>query len=285
MAEGFSSELVLFLDVDSGLIFSVVGQADLRRTRRPVPTRVDGFALFEATSKRPDPFHRLEEFGRRWILGKGWRTMTPWAYSTSRSDQQADLEKVVMAKRALRREIKARLARLDETARVQESESLWERFAEANPLGEEGPILAYLSSFPEEPSTWEFVRGLWQRGIAVALPRVDPEAHRLALHRINSPECLVVNRWGIAEPAADAIELRPHEIRGVLTPGLAFDRRGGRLGRGGGYYDRLLSCLDPRVPRWAVAFSAQIVEQVPTLPHDQTLHGVVTAQGVLASQS
>ena len=209
--------------------------------------------------------------------------MTPSDRATARSDEDAaiDIQGVVAAKRAMRREIKARLAHLDEKARARESESLWERFTEATPLGVEGPILAYLSTFPEEPSTWEFVRGLWRRGVAVALPRVDPDARRLALHRVTGPERLVVNRWGIAEPSADMTELEPNEIRAVLVPGLAFDRRGGRLGRGGGYYDRLLSCLESPAPRWSVAFLAQIVERVPMLPHDQTLHGVVTAEGAI----
>jgi 5-formyltetrahydrofolate cyclo-ligase len=67
----------------------------------------------------------------------------------------------------------------------------------------------------------------------------------------------------------------------VLVPGLAFDATGRRLGYGGGYYDRLLPFLSPAAPRVAGAFEAQIVDSVPTAPHDITVDCIVTEQRTL----
>jgi 5-formyltetrahydrofolate cyclo-ligase len=70
----------------------------------------------------------------------------------------------------------------------------------------------------------------------------------------------------------------------VLVPGIAFDRSGGRLGYGGGYYDRLLPVLPARAARVAGAFSAQIVDAVPSAPHDITMDTVVTEAGVVVDR-
>jgi 5-formyltetrahydrofolate cyclo-ligase len=62
----------------------------------------------------------------------------------------------------------------------------------------------------------------------------------------------------------------------VVTPGLAFDRRGYRVGYGGGFYDRYLARLRPNAARTAIGFSFQVVEEVPADPGDERVHLVVT---------
>jgi 5-formyltetrahydrofolate cyclo-ligase len=69
------------------------------------------------------------------------------------------------------------------------------------------------------------------------------------------------------------------EIDFALVPGLGFDRRGGRLGYGGGFYDRLLAGL--RAFRVAAAFSVQMIDAVPMAPHDQYVDLVVTESGLI----
>jgi 5-formyltetrahydrofolate cyclo-ligase len=67
----------------------------------------------------------------------------------------------------------------------------------------------------------------------------------------------------------------------VVTPGLAFDRHGRRLGYGGGHYDRYLARLGPRAVRVGIAFSIQVIEDVPAAPEDERVHVVVTDAGVI----
>jgi 5-formyltetrahydrofolate cyclo-ligase len=84
--------------------------------------------------------------------------------------------------------------------------------------------------------------------------------------------------WGIAEPKADKPQVEPDV---VLVPLLAFDRRGWRLGYGGGFYDRTLAGLRRRKPIVAVglAYDGQEVDAVPRLEYDQRLDWVLTPSG------
>ncbi|HEY8899777.1 MAG TPA: 5-formyltetrahydrofolate cyclo-ligase [Chthoniobacterales bacterium] len=119
---------------------------------------------------------------------------------------------------------------------------------------------------------------------AFALPRI--EDGRLRFHRITSLAELVPGAFGAREPIADAATLaKPGEADVVLVPGLAFDRDGGRLGRGGGFYDRFLADPAVRARRVAVAFADQIVERVPTEAHDVHVDAIVTEDGWLERRS
>jgi 5-formyltetrahydrofolate cyclo-ligase len=65
------------------------------------------------------------------------------------------------------------------------------------------------------------------------------------------------------------------------VPGLAFTRKGLRLGRGGGYYDRYLAALPPTTLKIGVCFALQLVDAMPTEPHDQRMNAVVTEEGLV----
>ncbi len=97
---------------------------------------------------------------------------------------------------------------------------------------------------------------------------------------------LQVGSFGILEPAYSIREnlsriVAPSKIDVVLVPGVAFDQRGGRLGHGKGYYDRLLEQVRPGCIKIGVAFQCQLVEEVPTEPHDVLMDLIVTEQGVI----
>jgi 5-formyltetrahydrofolate cyclo-ligase len=73
----------------------------------------------------------------------------------------------------------------------------------------------------------------------------------------------------------------PATLDAVVVPGMAFDRQGGRLGRGAGVYDRFLARLPERTLRIGLIPSALLVERLPTEPHDIPMHAVATERGVL----
>ena len=89
---------------------------------------------------------------------------------------------------------------------------------------------------------------------------------------------------GLPEPSPNCERVPAASVDWVLVPGIAFDPSGGRLGYGGGYYDRLLPVLPARAARVAGAFSAQIVDAVPSAPHDITMDTVVTEAGVVVDR-
>ncbi len=91
---------------------------------------------------------------------------------------------------------------------------------------------------------------------------------------------LTKGAFGIMEPPADAEPIDVATIEMILVPGLAFDRMGGRLGRGAGFYDRQLQSI-PRERCVGVGFSLQMVPSVPREPHDVKLGAVVTEEGWL----
>lgn len=112
------------------------------------------------------------------------------------------------------------------------------------------------------------------------LPRVEQAARRLWLHRWDGTAAqLVRGAYGIPEPRADLPLEDPAAVDLVIVPGVAFDRRGCRLGYGGGYYDRLLPRMLQAV-KIGLGYAFQLVGCLPAEPHDVRLDGVATERGL-----
>lgn len=135
-------------------------------------------------------------------------------------------------------------------------------------------VLAYAAT-SEELDPAPLVAALRARGARVAYPRVaGPGA--LTLHWCDDESALAPGYCGIAEPSASAAEALPGDLDLVLVPGAAFDPACGRLGMGGGFYDRLLPQLPPGALAVGLAFDEQMVDRVPSEPHDVRLSAVFT---------
>jgi len=106
-------------------------------------------------------------------------------------------------------------------------------------------------------------------------------AGQIELFPLQSFDELELGTYGILEPKRGLQErpdrrVDPSELDMIVVPGLAFDRRGGRLGRGKGYYDKLLENVSPNTTLAALAFECQIVAEVPMAPHDVQVDKVIT---------
>lgn len=122
---------------------------------------------------------------------------------------------------------------------------------------------------------------LAQSGAQVLLP-VSPAVGPLGWSAYAGPADLRPGRFGILVPSAPPSG--PEEIVRadlVLVPSVAVDRSGNRLGRGGGFYDRSLALAHPDARLLAVLDTEDVVGSVPTEPHDQRVHGVITPDGIL----
>ena len=86
--------------------------------------------------------------------------------------------------------------------------------------------------------------------------------------------------WGMAVPR-DHTPVRSASLTAVVVPGLAFDRRGHRLGRGAGVYDRFLATLPPETLRIGIIPSVLLVDELPTDPHDIVMHAIATEHGIV----
>ena len=101
----------------------------------------------------------------------------------------------------------------------------------------------------------------------------------LSLHGFQS--ATVRNCFGILEPPEDTVSVEPEIVDLVLVPGLLFTTTGGRLGYGGGYYDRLLPGLRPDIPRVGITRLALIVATLPLEPFDVPMTHLCSEAGVL----
>lgn len=107
-----------------------------------------------------------------------------------------------------------------------------------------------------------------------ALTRTPDHDALLTVHPADAPS--ERHRYGFDQPRIDAPRVASEEIAAVIVPGLAFDRAGGRLGHGQGWYDRWLSTLAPSVLRIGVVTAERLVDHVPTEDHDIAMTHVVT---------
>lgn len=138
-------------------------------------------------------------------------------------------------------------------------------------------------NFRSEVETLPLIRQCLARGMRVAVPLTDTDNSCLAAVAITDPDRdLRPGYCGILEPAyrrRQAVD--PKEIETIILPGSVFDVAGGRLGYGGGYYDRFIADSAPRALRIGIAFEQQVVANVPLLPHDQRLHILVTEERII----
>ena len=166
----------------------------------------------------------------------------------------------------------------DERARA--SRAIAERIGALDAYSHARAVLAFLPYRSEWDATL-VVRDALAAGKIVAAPRVDPAARMLRPLRIASLERDVEAGYrGIPEPRASCVEVPPERFDLVIVPGVAFDATGGRLGYGGGFYDRMLPAM-PAATRVAGAFELQIVARVPAASHDERVACIATERRTL----
>ncbi len=185
------------------------------------------------------------------------------------------------AKKALRERVIALRDALPEPDRAARSEAIVRTLLASSDYRAAHVITAY-ASFGSELDTSVFLLQALADGKQLLLPRIDKAKGCLELRRVIDLQAdLVGGVWGIREPALHCLQVDPGLAEFVLVPGVAFTRRGERLGYGGGYYDRLLTEVAPLTRRVAGAFSIQVVEALPLDRRDQPVHAVVTEKETL----
>lgn len=188
-------------------------------------------------------------------------------------------------KRTLRETIVAVRDALDPAWRAQASRAIASRIV-ATPAFADARRLLVTLPFRSEWDAMLVVGHALASGKVVAAPRVDAPARMLRAYRIDDPVRDIETGYrGIPEPRASCAEVALDGIDWVLVPGVAFDARGGRLGYGGGYYDRLLPLVSPSAPRIAGAFELQVVPVVPVAAHDIRVDAVATEARMLQRAS
>ncbi len=188
-------------------------------------------------------------------------------------------EALATLKRQLRRQCRQTRDALGEQRWMQASASICSHIETWRFFLRSEVILTYLPMRGEVDLTPLLTRHPDKRWL---VPRILPqENHRMALH-VYDAQRLVRHPFGMLEPSADLPEVSPAEVQLVLTPGLAYDRRGWRLGYGGGYFDRFLQNFDG--VSLGVVYAALFLKSLPHGKFDVPLDWVVTEEGIFACQ-
>lgn len=142
--------------------------------------------------------------------------------------------------------------------------------------------ILFYASFRSEVDTREMIKITLSQGKRVILPKVDKENKKLKLYEIKDMNELAKGYMGILEPSISEGKLTElDDIDLIIIPGAAFDVSGNRLGYGAGFYDRLLAGIKNKIPGIAPAYEEQIIEKIPSEPHDVKVTKIVTDKRVI----
>ena len=190
------------------------------------------------------------------------------------------MEATAQQKVTLRKQMQVHLAGLSAADVCARSAAIWERLSVMREFAGATRLLSYVSK-ESEVDTHGLIRQLLAMGRQVCVPHFEPDRQQYIASELRDFDAdLAVGKFGILEPKPGAIRRAAVDhLDTVLVPGLAFDETGNRLGRGRGYFDRLLREVGG--VKIALAFDFQILTEVPTEAHDARMDFVVTETRVI----
>jgi 5-formyltetrahydrofolate cyclo-ligase len=174
----------------------------------------------------------------------------------------------------LRLAMRGKLKEIPDDKRRLDSERLCE-ILKAQTFFRGASSILFFASLPEEPDLWPVLKETLAGKKLAALPCFDADNQAYRPRRITDIHVEILSgQFGIREPATTCVEIPLKDLDAVLVPGVAFDLSGHRLGRGKGFYDRLLENFTGK--KIGIAFDEQMVEAVPTEENDVRMDFIVT---------
>jgi 5-formyltetrahydrofolate cyclo-ligase len=213
----------------------------------------------------------------RTSVGMVPRRAPPTTVSAERPERLTDLPPLGRAKAALRDRMRRVRREIGAAERSRRARSIEERLFSLREMAAARTVLLFYS-FGSEVATGDMARRVWREGRRLLLPFLDEG--QMLVAEVREVDELAMSSYGAKEPTR-RVPVDPSEADVVVTPGLAFDRTGARLGYGGGHYDRLLDRLPGGTIRVGIAFADQVVDHVPVGPDDRRVDLVVTEDEVI----
>jgi 5-formyltetrahydrofolate cyclo-ligase len=178
------------------------------------------------------------------------------------------------AKAELRSQIRAMLKNISLEKRKSDSEKLCANLR-AQPFFQNAGSILFFAPMPEEPDLWPLLNETLAGKKMVVLPCFDADNQTYLPRRVTDIHVEILSgKFGIREPATTCVAIPLDDLDLVLVPGVAFDLSGHRLGRGKGFYDRLLENF--KGEKIGIAFDEQIRDTVPTENNDVQMDLVLT---------
>ncbi len=186
-----------------------------------------------------------------------------------------------LEKKELRKRILTIRDSLTKDEWAKKSKAIFDHFFTLGEITTAQNIFIFIN-FRSEVDTKPIIERLLEMGKNVIVPYTDIPNKRLRLFYLNDFKELIEGSYGILEPnPSTAKEAKLKDVELVVVPGSAFDTKGGRMGYGGGFYDRLLPSIKTGVKTIAIAFELQIVEQVPMGYYDRRVDIIVTEERII----
>ena len=172
----------------------------------------------------------------------------------------------------LRAHLRARLEKISPAVRAVESIELCERLKAQIPSAH---TILFFAPLPDELDVWPMLELSLALGVNCALPFFDAEKKTYGTKLLkNLATDIVTGKFGVREPAAGCAEIPLNQFDLILVPGVAFDVSGNRLGRGQGFYDRLLEKASGI--KCGVCHDFQLLEKIPAEAHDAKVDFIFT---------
>jgi 5-formyltetrahydrofolate cyclo-ligase len=144
----------------------------------------------------------------------------------------------------------------------------------------DGETVMVFTSKEKEVNTRPLIMALFGQGNPVVVPIIVKEDYSLRLSYLRDFSALVPSTFGVPEPIGSEIPAAADDIDTIILPMLGFDRKGGRIGYGAGYYDRFLS-KNPGLRKIGIAFACQEVDNLPVDENDIRMDAIITEDGMV----
>jgi 5-formyltetrahydrofolate cyclo-ligase len=185
-----------------------------------------------------------------------------------------------MDKKKLRNHVRHTLASVGLESLDVQSKKACQNLLATSQYKDASVVMLFLS-LPFEIETAPIFLDAWQKGKTVAVPKISWQQRHMIPVEINSLDTgLSVDNYGVRTPVTGQ-PIPQEDIDLIITPGLAFDEKGGRLGRGGAYYDTFFASKMMTAVKLGFCFSQQLVQEVPMTELDHPVDIIVTDEKVI----
>ncbi|MFH1102225.1 MAG: 5-formyltetrahydrofolate cyclo-ligase [Pseudomonadota bacterium] len=185
-------------------------------------------------------------------------------------------------KESIRNDIRKLIDSLSEKERLKKTREIENRLFEFANFLESKISLLYVNK-KYEIGTREIIRRCYQNGKILVLPVFKPEKRDMDLMKVDNPNTdLKLGQRGILEPDPRVCKAVPIDYIDIaIIPGIAFDEKGGRIGSGEGYYDRLIPKLPITTRKVALSFESQLTPAIPMESHDRYVDIIITEKRII----
>ena len=181
-----------------------------------------------------------------------------------------DIRKFILSKREI----------YDSETKLRWNNSIFTKLVNSEFYKKASVIFTFVS-FGGEVDTHEIINRALSDGKIICVPKIKSKLTGIEIFRINSLAELKPGYYGILEPLEKCPKVDSKNIDLVIMPGVAFDRQGGRIGYGAGFYDRFLSEMNRKVDKLALSYCFQVLENVPIDEFDVPIDGIITEKEII----